>query len=156
MSTTSFHATKPFHTIEGGAVFTKDPELLKKMAYMRNFGHDGPEKFNGVGINGKNSEFHAAMGLCNLKHIDKVLSKRKEQSALYDKMLKPLQVTKPMIQEGCQYNYAYYPLIFASDFTQEIFLTDFARSCVLNRLRYSPPNGKCFQKHLIITLKASV
>ena len=66
VSTTSFHSTKIFHTVEGGAVFTKDPSMLKRMAYMRNFGHDGPEKFNGVGINGKNSEFHAAMGLVNL------------------------------------------------------------------------------------------
>src|SRR5690606_21328459 len=61
VSTTSFHATKLFHCTEGGAVFTQDPELLKRMAYMRNFGHDGYDKFNGVGINGKNSEFHAAM-----------------------------------------------------------------------------------------------
>src|SRR5690606_26559655 len=52
ISTTSFHATKLFHTIEGGAVFTKDPELLKKMSFLRNFGHNGPEKFEGIGING--------------------------------------------------------------------------------------------------------
>jgi dTDP-4-amino-4,6-dideoxygalactose transaminase len=67
VSTTSFHATKLFHTTEGGAVITTNPELLKKMSYLRNFGHDGPEKFECVGINGKNSEFHAAMGLVNLK-----------------------------------------------------------------------------------------
>src|SRR5690606_11219384 len=47
LSITSFHATKLFHTIEGGAIFTKDPELLRRLALMRNFGHDGPEKFNG-------------------------------------------------------------------------------------------------------------
>ena len=68
ISTTSFHATKLFHTIEGGAVFTQDPEVLKNMALMRNFGHSGPESFNGMGINGKNSEFHAAMGVVNLNH----------------------------------------------------------------------------------------
>ncbi|TVP43483.1 MAG: aminotransferase class I/II-fold pyridoxal phosphate-dependent enzyme, partial [Mongoliibacter sp.] len=66
ISTTSFHATKLFHTIEGGAIFSGNKELRKKVSFLRNFGHDGPEKFNGVGINGKNSEFHAAMGLCNL------------------------------------------------------------------------------------------
>lgn len=115
ISTTSFHATKPFHTIEGGAVFTKDPALLKKMVYLRNFGHDGPGKFNGVGINGKNSEFHAAMGLCNLKYINEILTRRKEQSDFYDEVLQPLQSTKPLIQNGCQYNYAYYPLIFQSE-----------------------------------------
>ena len=60
VSTASFHATKLFHTIEGGAVITNNAELLKKMAYMRNFGHETAETFAGVGINGKNSEFHAA------------------------------------------------------------------------------------------------
>jgi dTDP-4-amino-4,6-dideoxygalactose transaminase len=62
ISTTSFHATKLFHTIEGGAVFAQDPELIKQLSWRRNFGHNGPEDFLGVGINAKNSEFHAAMG----------------------------------------------------------------------------------------------
>ena len=70
--TTSFHATKLFHTVEGGAVFCNDADLLRKMAQLRNFGHDGPEHFNEVGINGKNSEFHAAMGLANLKYIQQI------------------------------------------------------------------------------------
>ena len=59
----SFHATKVFHTVEGGAIITNDDELAHKISYMRNFGHNGPEDFWGVGINGNNSEFHAAMGL---------------------------------------------------------------------------------------------
>lgn len=62
ISTTSFHATKLFHTIEGGAVFTKKPELLEKMAFMRNFGYSGPDTLALAGINAKNSEFHAASG----------------------------------------------------------------------------------------------
>jgi dTDP-4-amino-4,6-dideoxygalactose transaminase len=62
ISTTSFHATKIFHTIEGGAVFTQDPDLLKKMAYMRNFGHDGPERFAELGINGKIRSFTRQWG----------------------------------------------------------------------------------------------
>jgi len=115
ISTTSFHATKLFHTIEGGAVFTQNPELLKRMAYMRNFGHDGPEKFNGVGINGKNSEFHAAMGLCNLHYIDQLLIKRKQQCLYYDEILKPLDIVKPTIHNLCESNYAYYPVIFPSE-----------------------------------------
>lgn len=115
ISATSFHSTKLFHTVEGGAVITKDDALLKRMTYLRNFGHDGPEKFNGVGINGKNSEFHAAMGLCNLKYVGQILEKRKEQSLRYDQLLKDLAVTKPKIQEGCDFNYAYYPVIFESE-----------------------------------------
>src|SRR5690606_12366724 len=78
ISTTSFHATKLFHTTEGGAVFTKDAELLKKMTYLRNFGHNGPETFAEVGVNGKNSEFHAAMGIVTLKYIADILATRKK------------------------------------------------------------------------------
>jgi dTDP-4-amino-4,6-dideoxygalactose transaminase len=115
ISTTSFHATKLYHTIEGGAVFTQQPNLLKRMAYMRNFGHDGPESFQGLGVNGKNSEFHAAMGLCNLKYINEILIARKEQSLYYDQALQGLNISKPTIQQDCIFNYAYYPIIFESE-----------------------------------------
>jgi dTDP-4-amino-4,6-dideoxygalactose transaminase len=115
VSTTSFHATKLFHTVEGGAVFTNEPELLRRMALMRNFGHDGPEKFNGVGINGKNSEFHAAMGLCNLKYIDEILAIRKLQCDVYDSLLAKLEIQKPVIQKQSRFNYAYYPVIFKDE-----------------------------------------
>ncbi|MBC7902881.1 MAG: DegT/DnrJ/EryC1/StrS family aminotransferase, partial [Gemmatimonadaceae bacterium] len=77
VSTTSFHATKLFHTIEGGAVFTRNPDVLRRMAYMRNFGHNGPKDFADIGINGKNSELHAAMGLVNLKYIEDIQKSRK-------------------------------------------------------------------------------
>lgn len=115
ISTTSFHATKIFHTIEGGAIFAKDKELLSRIMYMRNFGHDGPERFNGMGINGKNSEFHAAMGLCVLSYIDGILERRKAQCLCYDEILHGLEVRKPEIQEGCDINYSYYPVIFRSE-----------------------------------------
>ncbi|MCR9289854.1 MAG: DegT/DnrJ/EryC1/StrS family aminotransferase [Bacteroidetes bacterium] len=117
ISTTSFHATKLFHTIEGGAVFTNDSLLLKKMVYLRNFGHDGSEQFNGVGINGKNSEFHAAMGVCNLKHIKEILAARKAQSEIYDQLLfnKKLNIVKPKILDGAEFNYAYYPVVFENE-----------------------------------------
>jgi dTDP-4-amino-4,6-dideoxygalactose transaminase len=76
ISTCSLHATKLYHSSEGGLIITKDPELLKKLAYIRNFGFDGPEKFAELGLNGKNSEFHAAMGLANLKYIAKLIFPR--------------------------------------------------------------------------------
>lgn len=113
--TTSFHATKLFHTVEGGAVFTNDPDILKKLAYLRNFGHDGPEKFAGIGINGKNSEFHAAMGLANLQHLPEILKRRKDQSHYYDYNLRNLRVQKPAVMEGAEFNYAYYPIVFSSE-----------------------------------------
>ncbi|HLP19244.1 MAG TPA: aminotransferase class V-fold PLP-dependent enzyme, partial [Chitinophagales bacterium] len=69
-STLSFHATKLFHTTEGGALITNDEDAAHRFSYMRNFGHKGQEDFWGLGINAKNSEFHAAMGLCVFPHIE--------------------------------------------------------------------------------------
>ena len=116
ISTVSFHATKLFHTIEGGGVFTKDPELLKKLALLRNFGFNGPEDFDGVGINGKNSEFHAAMGLTIFPYIEKILYSRKEQSARYDEKLSGLMVEKIKLNDKADFNYSYYPIIFKSEY----------------------------------------
>lgn len=115
ISTTSFHATKLFHTIEGGAVFTQDDGLLKKMAFMRNFGHDGIENFAEVGINGKNSEFHAAMGLANYKYLPAILQSRKEQSLRYDQWLKNVHSQRIAIGKDVDFNFAYYPMILESE-----------------------------------------
>ena len=76
-STVSFHATKLFHTVEGGGVATNNSELAHKISYMRNFGHNGPEDFYGVGVNGKSSEFHAAMGICLIDKLPEIIEKRK-------------------------------------------------------------------------------
>lgn len=115
ISTTSFHATKLFHTIEGGAVFTNDPRLLKKMAHLRNFGHDGPEKFVSVGINGKNSEFHAAMGLVNLTYANDILRVRREHTEYYEKILKGLEIKFLQVTDRESFNYAYFPVVFQSE-----------------------------------------
>jgi dTDP-4-amino-4,6-dideoxygalactose transaminase len=115
ITTTSFHATKLYHTIEGGAVFCNDPELLKTMAYLRNFGYNGPEDFAMIGINGKNSEFHAAMGLANLQYINQILESRKIQSGFYDQMLSGLDVQYVAIQSDSVFNYSYYPVVFRSE-----------------------------------------
>jgi len=115
VSTASFHATKLFHTIEGGAVITRNPDLLKKMAYMRNFGHKGIEEFAELGINGKNSEFHAAMGLVNLRYADAILERRKFLSTYYDSKLASLRMTRPLINANATYNFAYYPVMFDNE-----------------------------------------
>ena len=115
ISATSFHATKLFHTIEGGAVFTRNPQLLKRLARMRNFGHAGLVEFDGVGINGKNSEFHAAMGLINLRYVNQVIDKRKLIYSWYEKALKLLNVTRPKLASPEEYNYAYYPVLFENE-----------------------------------------
>lgn len=115
ISTTSFHSTKLFHTIEGGAVFTMNSDLLKKMSYLRNFGHEGPENFAEVGINGKNSEFHAAMGLCNLKYIEDIKQSRKTQSERYSEKLINNSIKFIKINPLCSFNYAYYPIVLENE-----------------------------------------
>ena len=115
ISTCSTHATKLFHTVEGGFVVTKDLNLLKKMNYMRNFGHDGPENYHGLGINGKNSEFHAAMGLVNLTFINDIHHQRKKITEHYNLKLKNFKGTNPLWNKKSANNYAYYPLVFQSE-----------------------------------------
>jgi dTDP-4-amino-4,6-dideoxygalactose transaminase len=115
ISITSFHATKLFHTIEGGAVFTQDANLLKQMAEMRNFGFSSPEDFACIGINGKNSEFHAAMGLVNLKYADDLLQKRKSQYLHYADLLQSCNMQMQTIDKNACYNHSYFPIILPSE-----------------------------------------
>jgi dTDP-4-amino-4,6-dideoxygalactose transaminase len=118
VSSISFHATKLFHTTEGGALICQSDELAKQFSLKRNFGHNGFDVFDGVGINGKNSEFHAAMGLCNLEHIDEIVSDRKAIHSFYDKHLAGLPLKKQKIQENTTvYNCSYYPVLFENEET---------------------------------------
>ncbi|HUF03559.1 MAG TPA: DegT/DnrJ/EryC1/StrS family aminotransferase [Aridibacter sp.] len=112
VSTLSFHATKLFHTGEGGGVVCRDPEISKRVYYMHNFGHKGPEDFQGLGINGKMSELQAAMGLAVLPHIDEVIEGRREVTERYEELLSFKNFRKPTIREGTEWNYAYYPVVF--------------------------------------------
>lgn len=113
--TTSFHATKIFHTVEGGAVFTQSPELLRKLSLLRNFGHTSPVSFDGIGINAKNSELHAAMGLCVFKYLPSIFAERKKQWLYYLDKLKKLQAKFIKINQHCGFNYAYFPIVFKTE-----------------------------------------
>jgi dTDP-4-amino-4,6-dideoxygalactose transaminase len=115
ISICSLHATKLYHSGEGGLIITKEPTILKKIAYIRNFGFNGPDKFAELGTNGKNSELHAAMGLANLDYIEIIHNKRKILSEYYDEKLKHLKASKPLWQQEASMNYAYYPLVFESE-----------------------------------------
>jgi len=115
ISISSLHATKLYHSTEGGLLVTRDPNLLKKLAYMRNFGFAGPEAFAELGINGKNSEFHAAMGLANLKYIKDIHLKREQLTAAYHKMLSRARAFIPEWHQNATKNYAYYPIVFESE-----------------------------------------
>lgn len=115
ISTCSLHATKLYHSVEGGLIFTKEADLLKKLAFMRNFGFNGPEAFAELGINGKNSEMHAAMGLLNLSYIEDITKRRKTITYRYDEKLKGLRAVRPVWHHESGNNYAYYPIVFESE-----------------------------------------
>lgn len=113
VSTCSFHATKLFHTGEGGGVFCKDSELYQKLFYHHNFGHEGQEAFQGLGINAKMSELQAALGLAVLPYMPQIVGHRKKAVTYYQEHLS--QYTTLKLREGTQWNYAYYPIIFDSE-----------------------------------------
>lgn len=112
-STLSFHATKLFHTVEGGAIIVNNEAEDKALNLIKRFGHLGDEHIR-LGINGKQSEFHAAMGLAVFAHLKEILSERKQICEMYDGLLKG-KIRRPKKQEGLEYNYAYYPVIFESE-----------------------------------------
>ncbi|KKP66670.1 MAG: DegT/DnrJ/EryC1/StrS aminotransferase [Candidatus Roizmanbacteria bacterium GW2011_GWA2_35_19] len=110
VSICSFHATKVFHTIEGGCLVAKSKTTSNKIDLIKRFGHYGDEHFS-LGINGKASEFQAAMGLCNIKYVDQIIKKRKKIFSFYDKFLKG-KFKRPKINKDSEYNYSYYPILF--------------------------------------------
>lgn len=115
VSTCSFHATKLFHTGEGGAIFTNDNDLFDKIFYSHNFGHNGPTDFHGLGINAKISELQAAMGLAVLPFMETLYSKRKKIFDYYNTHLDFKVFQKLIHREGTDWNYSYYPVIFESE-----------------------------------------
>ncbi len=115
ISTVSFHATKVFHTIEGGAIVTNDGKIASKINYLRNFGLKDPKTFEGLGINGKNCEFHAAMGLCILPKMTEIIDMRKRNSNTYDELLKDLNIQKPEFRESTEQNYSFYPIVLPTE-----------------------------------------
>jgi dTDP-4-amino-4,6-dideoxygalactose transaminase len=115
ITTLSFHATKLFHTAEGGALITNDDEVAHRIGYLRNFGHKGQEEFWGLGINGKNSEIQAAMGLCVLSKVPELIAIRAEISELYDRLLRGCDLVQPKPQEKTMYNFAYFPVLFPNE-----------------------------------------
>lgn len=113
ISTLSFHATKLFHTIEGGACICKDKKISEKLDLHKRFGHNGDNHFC-LGVNAKMSEVHAAMGLANFPYIEDIILQRKFLSDLYDNLLSG-RLIRPKKQIDLDYNYAYYPVVFENE-----------------------------------------
>lgn len=112
----SFHATKVFNTIEGGGLTYSDTSLNKKIDMFKNFGISSPETIDIVGTNAKMNEFSAAMGLCNLKHINEEIEKRKKVFERYVNNLKDIEGIKLLqFNKNIKPNYAYFPVVFEKE-----------------------------------------
>ena len=114
ISTLSFHATKLFHTIEGGALIINDDSLVEKARYLINFGIENAESIPELGTNAKMNEFEAAMGLCMLDEMETVLQSRKEVYERYESALTGL-VELPRWNENSTKNYGYFPILFENE-----------------------------------------
>lgn len=107
----SFHATKVFNTIEGGAVCYRDERIGTKLYQLKNFGIKNQEEVNGIGANAKMNEFSAAMGICNLRHVDEMIANRKKITDLYRLLFGNIPGIKMCEeQDDVKHNYSYFPV----------------------------------------------
>ncbi len=137
VATCSFHATKLFHTVEGGCIISNDDELRKKLLLYRSFGHIGDDYYS-VGINGKNSELHAAMGLAVLPQIPAIIAERKIVFESYNALL-PDCISRPSYNiEQFEYNYSYYPVIFENEKLMHAAKEGLEKNSVFTRRYFYP------------------
>jgi len=136
----SFHATKVFNTIEGGALCYANDALVTRLNDIKNFGIHSAESVQYVGGNAKMNEFCAAMGLCNLRHLDEEIAKRKLAADRYDAHLSGVKGLKLRpVQEGVSSNYAYYPVIFDGyKYTRDKVYERLAKENIIARKYFYP------------------
>lgn len=137
VSTCSFHATKVFHTSEGGAAFCNDSSLYDRLFSAHNFGHESKESFDGIGINAKMSELQAIMGVVNLPYITEVIKDRKMSADLYENVLGgSVQLIK--FRKGTTRNYSYMPIIFQDEKTLLRVVTSLNNKNINPRRYFNP------------------
>lgn len=144
----SFHATKVFNTIEGGAVAFSDERLYRKLYNLKNFGIQGEELVVGVGANAKMNEFAAVMGLCNLREVEKNIALRKQIAETY---LELFQETREIIlplrhRNDVVYNYGYFPVVFQSREIRDRVYADLRQQNIYARKYFYPLTSQaaCF------------
>lgn len=138
ITTLSFHATKLFHTIEGGALVINDDSLVEKARYLINFGIDGPDSVKELGTNAKMNEFEAAMGLAMLDHIDTVIAKRHDDYAFYKKALSG-QVQLQNLHPDTVSNHSYFPIVLQNE-TQTLRIQEALNQADIFPRRYFYPS----------------
>ena len=144
----SFHATKVFNTIEGGAVCLHDELLKKKLYNLKNFGIQSEEVIEAVGANAKMNEFQAAMGICNLRHVDVEIEKRKKVTERYRENLRDAEgIVLPPIQDNVVKNYAYFPILVKEDLFGKTrdYVYDLLKKNGIYARKYFYPLTNCLQ-----------
>lgn len=143
LSVLSFHATKVFNTFEGGAIVCRDAQTKQRIDYLKNFGFADEVTVVAAGINGKMSEFQAALGLAQLRHIDECITRRAQIAARYDAALRPVEGIR-LLEEvsGHQSNHAYYPIFVEREYPE-------SRDALYARLRAANIYGRRYFYPLI-------
>ena len=144
----SFHATKVFNTIEGGALCYNNDSYVQKLNDLKNFGIHGPEDVDYVGGNAKMNEFQAAMGICNLRHLDREIEKRKKVVEHYRKRLsgvKGIKLVEP--QKDVVPNYAYFPVVFDGFKDRNTIFEELKKNGIIARKYFYPLTNtfKCYE-----------
>ena len=144
----SFHATKVFNTIEGGALCYNNDSYVQKLNDLKNFGIHGPEDVDYVGGNAKMNEFQAAMGICNLRHLDREIEKRKKVVEHYRKRLsgvKGIKLVEP--QKDVVSNYAYFPVVFDGFKDRDSIFEELKKNDIIARKYFYPLTNtfKCYE-----------
>jgi dTDP-4-amino-4,6-dideoxygalactose transaminase len=142
ISTCSFHATKLFHTGEGGAIFCENDELRHKIFYSHNFGHYGPLAFHGLGINGKISELQAAMGLSVLPYMSDILFARKLATECYLQELDISLLSLLKLRQNTEWNFSYFPVVFNDGVVLENVIKELNKIGVFPRRYFFPSLNK--------------
>lgn len=151
LSIFSFHATKVFNTIEGGAISFSDEKLKKPFRDVKNFGITGPETADYIGGNAKLNEFQASMGLCNLRYISREIQKRKKLSDYYRSLLKDIEgIFLNPLEPEVESNYSYFPIVF-KDYkkSRDQVFNDFEKNNIFTRKYFYPltKNYRCYQEY---------
>jgi dTDP-4-amino-4,6-dideoxygalactose transaminase len=140
ISTCSFHATKVFHTVEGGCIITSDDDVAHRLMLFRQFGHVGDDYYS-IGVNGKNSEFHAAMGLAVLPKVNVLIEARKKIIEKYLQHFNKAGILSPVanLPAGLNWNYSYFPVAFKNE-EELLRVSDALKACDINGRRYFYPS----------------
>jgi dTDP-4-amino-4,6-dideoxygalactose transaminase len=146
ISVASFHATKVFHTIEGGAIFSDNSELIEKARRLRNFGFNQKAEIVDVGINAKMNEFQAAMGLLNLEIVDEEIEKRKRVFEKYRELLDDIVDYQKLSERLTKYNYIYMPVLFADEKTRDNAFEELKANGYNTRKYFYPSLNSIFSK----------